>query len=74
MKKVKLLCGLAVLITVATQQVNAQSWNLNGNAGTTSTNYIGTVKPQEKVASKEDIKSFMLKVAAIELNQLGGKL
>ncbi len=42
MKKVKLLCGLAVLITVATQQVNAQSWNLNGNAGTTSTNYIGT--------------------------------
>jgi acetyl-CoA carboxylase biotin carboxylase subunit len=42
--------------------------------GNYSTNYIGTVKPQEKVASKEDIKSFMLKVAAIELNQLGGKL
>lgn len=38
-----------------------------------STNYIGTVKPQEKVEVKEDIKAFMLKVAAIELNQLGGK-
>lgn len=38
-----------------------------------STNYIGTVKPQEKVAAKEDIKAFMLKVAAIELNQAGGK-
>ncbi|WPU65217.1 acetyl-CoA carboxylase biotin carboxylase subunit [Peredibacter starrii] len=37
-----------------------------------STNYIGTVKPQEKVAAKEDIKAFMLKVAAIELNQAGG--
>lgn len=38
-----------------------------------STNYIGTVKPQEKVAVKEDIKAFMLKVAAIEMNQVGGK-
>lgn len=38
-----------------------------------STNYIGTVKPQEKVAAKEDIKAFMLKVAAIELNQAGGR-
>ncbi|MBK7684179.1 MAG: tail fiber domain-containing protein [Bacteroidia bacterium] len=42
MKKTKLLCGLAVLFTVATQQVNAQSWNLNGNAGTAATNFIGT--------------------------------
>ncbi len=42
MKKVKLICGLAVLFTVTAQQVNAQSWNLNGNAGTSSTNYIGT--------------------------------
>lgn len=38
-----------------------------------STNYISTVKPQEKVAAKEDIKAFMLKVAAIELNQAGGR-
>ncbi|WP_408098179.1 acetyl/propionyl/methylcrotonyl-CoA carboxylase subunit alpha [Peredibacter sp. HCB2-198] len=37
-----------------------------------STNYIGTVKPQDKVAAKEDIQAFMLKVAAIELNQNGG--
>ncbi len=42
MKKTKLLCGLAVLFTVATQQVNAQSWNLNRNAGTAATNFIGT--------------------------------
>ena len=42
MKKVKLICGLAVLITVVTQQVNAQSWSLSGNAGTTSTNFLGT--------------------------------
>ena len=38
--------------------------------GKYSTNYIGTIKPQEKVPAKEDITSFMLKVAAIELNQL----
>ncbi|MBK9638824.1 MAG: tail fiber domain-containing protein [Bacteroidetes bacterium] len=42
MKKTKLLCGLAVLFTVATQQVNAQSWSLSGNAGTASTNFLGT--------------------------------
>jgi acetyl-CoA carboxylase, biotin carboxylase subunit len=41
--------------------------------GKYSTNYIGTVKPQEKVPVKEDIKAFMLKIAAIELNQAGGK-
>ena len=40
--------------------------------GTYSTNYIGTVKPQDKVAVKEEIEAFMLKVAAIELNQMGG--
>lgn len=44
----------------------------NFREGHYSTNYIGTVKPQEKVEAKEDIKAFMLKVAAIELNQLGG--
>lgn len=42
--------------------------------GNYSTNYIGTIKPQEKVAVKEDIKAFMLKVAAIELNQMGGQV
>ncbi len=41
--------------------------------GQYSTNYIGTVKPQEKVAPKEEIEAFMLKIAAIELNQMGGK-
>ncbi len=40
-------------------------------AGTYSTNYIGTVRPQERVPVKEDIQAFMLKVAAIELNQVG---
>ncbi len=40
----------------------------NFQKGKYSTSYIGTVKPQEKVPAKEDIKSFMLKVAAIELN------
>ncbi len=37
-----------------------------------STNYISTVKPQDKVVPKEDMKAFMLKVAAIEMNQMGG--
>jgi acetyl-CoA carboxylase biotin carboxylase subunit len=40
--------------------------------GQYSTNYISTIRPQDKVAVKEDIKSFMLKVAAIELNQVKG--
>jgi acetyl/propionyl-CoA carboxylase alpha subunit len=43
----------------------------NFREGHYSTNYIGTVKPQEKVAVKEDIEAFMLKIAAIELNQGG---
>jgi len=41
--------------------------------GQYSTNYISTIRPQDKVAPKEDIKAFMLKVAAIELNQMGGR-
>lgn len=41
--------------------------------GQYSTNYIGTVKPQDKVAAKEEPEAFMLKIAAIELNQMGGK-
>jgi acetyl-CoA carboxylase biotin carboxylase subunit len=39
-----------------------------------STAYIGTVKPQEKVAAKENIEAFMLKVAAIELNASEGSV
>jgi acetyl-CoA carboxylase biotin carboxylase subunit len=39
-----------------------------------STAYIGTVKPQEKVALKENIEAFMLKVAAIELNASEGSV
>jgi hypothetical protein len=43
MKKTKLLCGLALLFTVAAQQVNAQSWSLIGNTGTNPvTDFIGT--------------------------------
>jgi acetyl-CoA carboxylase biotin carboxylase subunit len=41
--------------------------------GVYSTNYISIVKPQEKVPPREDIKAFILKVAAIELNQQGDK-
>jgi acetyl/propionyl-CoA carboxylase alpha subunit len=44
----------------------------NFKNGHYSTSYISLIKPQEKVLAKEDIKSFMLKVAAIEMNQLGG--
>ncbi len=36
--------------------------------GEYSTAYIGKIKPQEKVASKEDPMAFMVKVAAIEMN------
>ncbi|MFA5583754.1 MAG: carbamoyl phosphate synthase, partial [Bacteriovoracaceae bacterium] len=42
---------------------------VNGNY---STSYIGTVKPQEKVAAQESTEAFMVKIAAIEMNQLGG--
>ncbi len=40
--------------------------------GEYSTSYITTIKPQEKVAAKEEIQAFMLKVAAIEMNQVVG--
>ena len=40
--------------------------------GEYSTSYITTIKPQEKVAAKEEIQAFRLKVAAIEMNQVGG--
>ncbi len=36
--------------------------------GKYSTNYIGTIKPQEKVSPKEDLNAFLVKVAAIEQN------
>jgi acetyl-CoA carboxylase, biotin carboxylase subunit len=42
-------------------------------SGKYSTSYIGKVRPQDRVAAKEEIESFMLKVAAIEMNQLGGR-
>jgi acetyl-CoA carboxylase biotin carboxylase subunit len=41
--------------------------------GEYSTSYITTIMPQNKVAAKEDIRAFMLKVAAIEMNQVGGR-
>ena len=41
----------------------------NFKKGHYSTNYISTVKPQERVASREELSSFMLKMASIELNQ-----
>lgn len=36
--------------------------------GEYSTAYISKIKPQEKVAAKEDLNAFMIKVAAIEMN------
>jgi acetyl-CoA carboxylase biotin carboxylase subunit len=36
--------------------------------GKYSTNYIGTIKPQEKVTPMEDLNAFLIKVAAIEQN------
>ena len=39
--------------------------------GEYSTAYIGKIKPQDKVAVKDDIQSFMVKVAAVEMNNLG---
>jgi acetyl-CoA carboxylase biotin carboxylase subunit len=41
--------------------------------GKYSTNYIGTVRPQDKVAAKENIEDFMVRIAAIEMNQVGGR-
>ncbi len=40
----------------------------NFRKGKYSTNYIGTVKPQDKVTPKEDLSAFMIKIAAIEQN------
>jgi acetyl-CoA carboxylase, biotin carboxylase subunit len=42
--------------------------------GEYSTNYIGTVKPQDQVAAREGDEALMLKVAAIEINQWGNRL
>ncbi len=42
--------------------------------GLYSTNYIGTIRPQDKVLPKEKIEAFFLKVAGIEMNQLKGDL
>lgn len=39
-------------------------------SGNYSTHYIGTVKPQERVAPVEPIEEFMKRVVAIEMNQL----
>lgn len=36
--------------------------------GKYSTNYIGTVKPQDKVTEKESMEAFMIKVAGIEMS------
>jgi acetyl-CoA carboxylase, biotin carboxylase subunit len=44
----------------------------NFRQGTYSTNYISTVRPQDKVSLKENPEAFMLKVAAMELNHMGG--
>ncbi|HXH30939.1 MAG TPA: biotin carboxylase N-terminal domain-containing protein [Bacteriovoracaceae bacterium] len=38
-----------------------------------STAYIEKVRPQDRVPPKEDIKAFMVKVASIEMNNLGGE-
>jgi acetyl-CoA carboxylase biotin carboxylase subunit len=46
----------------------------NFRKGLYSTNYIGTIKPQDKVLPKEKIEAFFLKVAGIEMNQLKGDL
>ena len=35
-------CLLIVLAAAAFQCASAQSWNLTGNSGTTSANFIGT--------------------------------
>jgi acetyl-CoA carboxylase biotin carboxylase subunit len=42
--------------------------------GEYSTNYISNIKPQDKVAIHEGPEVFMRKIAAIELNQVGGNL
>jgi len=42
--------------------------------GLYSTNYIGTIRPQDKVLPKEKMEAFFLKVAGIEMNQLKGDL
>jgi acetyl/propionyl-CoA carboxylase alpha subunit len=41
----------------------------NFKQGHYSTNYISTIKPQEHVAKREELSSFLLKMAAIELTQ-----
>lgn len=42
MKKAKLICGIAFLLTTSIYQANAQNWLLNGNAGISSTAFLGT--------------------------------
>lgn len=42
MKKSTLICGIAFLLTASTYHSNAQNWLLNGNAGISSTAFLGT--------------------------------
>ncbi len=42
--------------------------------GEYSTNYIGTIKPQDKVSKIDSVEDFMKKIASIELNQMRGSL
>lgn len=42
MKKAKLICGIAFLLTSSYYQSNAQSWSLSGNAATLTTHFLGT--------------------------------
>lgn len=41
--------------------------------GSYTTNYINLIKPQEKVQSREEIESFMLKALAFEISERGSK-
>lgn len=43
----------------------------NFKNGKYSTSYIGTIKPQDKVSVKESLDAFLVRIAAIEMNQAG---
>jgi hypothetical protein len=65
MKKKNAITFITMLLCAATISVNAQSWSLTGNAGTTTTNYIGT----------RDLKPLIFKtnkVMRMQINPSGG--
>lgn len=67
MKKHLLLISIAAFL--ASADVNAQSWNLNGNAGTLGTNFIGTTDAKAfKIRTNNTVRMTVTSTGKIGIN------